>query len=145
MDFSSIPSKRWVALAGLGAATGLRSMTPPAALALRKGALPNPAKFALIAAAIGELAGDKHPAVPSRTSPSGLAGRVLAGAGVGYVAGGAEAAIVCGIVAAAAGAGAAKLRGKLGELTGQPDAVIAVGEDWIAIALTAATVDVAID
>lgn len=144
MDFTSLPPGRWVALIALGAAAGLRSATPPAALALRKGNLPTAAKGAFVVAAIGELAGDKHPGAPARTAPSGLAGRLLAGAGVGYVAGGAEAAIVCGAVAAGVGAGAAKLRAKLGALTKQPDPVIAVGEDWLAIGLAAVAVDAAI-
>lgn len=144
MDFGSIPLNRWGALVALGGATGLRSVTPPAALALRKGRLPTAAKAAFVVGAIGELAGDKHPAAPARTSPQGLAGRLLAGAGVGYVAGGKEAAVVCGIVAATVGAGAATLRAKLGKLTGQPDPVIAVAEDWLAIGLAAVSVDAAI-
>jgi uncharacterized membrane protein len=144
MDLTSISPSRWAALVALGAATGLRSATPPAALALRKGALPTAAKAAFTAAAIGELAGDKHPAAPPRTSPSGLAGRFVCGAGVGYVAGGTAPAVVCGVVAASVGAGASKLRAKLGELTGQPDALIAVGEDLLAIGIAAVAVDAAI-
>lgn len=145
MDFTSIPPNRWAALVALGAATGLRSATPPAALALRKGKLPTAAKVAFVAGALGELAADKHPSAPARTSPQGLAGRFAAGAGVGFVAGGgAEAALVCGVVAAGVGAGASKLRATLGRLTGLPDPVVAVGEDWIAIGLAGASVDAAI-
>lgn len=144
MNAPSISSKRWAALVALGAATGLRSMTPPAALALRKGKLPTAAKVPFVLSAIGELAADKHPAAPARTAPAGLAGRLVAGAGVGYIAGGAKAAVVCGLVATAAGAGAATLRAKLVRATGQPDAVIAVGEDWLAIGIAALTVDAAI-
>ncbi|GLZ49014.1 hypothetical protein Acsp06_51990 [Actinomycetospora sp. NBRC 106375] len=61
--------------AALGAATGARSTFGVTALALR-GARGRSVRGAAVLAALGEAAGDKHPAVPPRTHPAGLAPRL---------------------------------------------------------------------
>ena len=88
----------------LGILTGLRTMTPIAVLcwfAYLPGAIPgekvlmltgwrhfasylvSPVVFSL--AALGEFIGDKLPKTPSRTSPVGLAGRILFGVFIGVL------------------------------------------------------------
>jgi uncharacterized membrane protein len=73
----------------LGVATGGRSMTPVAAVALTT-APDSKVKWAAwlagpwgrglaVAAALGEIAADKSPRVPSRLAPPALAGRLVAG------------------------------------------------------------------
>ncbi|WP_433290839.1 hypothetical protein ACQP2F_23930 [Actinoplanes sp. CA-030573] len=61
----------------LGAATGGRSLTPLAALALR-----HRSRYAaaVAAAALGELVADKLPGIPSRVAPAPLAARIVLGA-----------------------------------------------------------------
>src|SRR5919199_1029681 len=87
----------------IGAVSGVRTFTGPAALAVRGRLLSgSPARYALMAAAIGEYAGDKSPLVPPRTSPPALAGRVVSGAFSGHAVGGPVGAGV-GAVAAVAG------------------------------------------
>jgi len=62
---------------GIGAATGLRTMTgPAAAFAASSGNW----RWLLRAAAVGEYVVDKLPSTPSRTQPFGLAARAIAGA-----------------------------------------------------------------
>lgn len=70
----------------LGAATGGRSATGVAALALRPGTGPLTTPWGrriTVALAVGELIADKTPFVPSRLSPPALIGRVVAGAAGG--------------------------------------------------------------
>ena len=122
----------------LGAAAGMRTFTPPAALALRGRLLPrSPGRFALLAAAGGEFIGDKAPGVPSRTSPPAFAGRVLSGVVAGRTVGGAAGAVAGGAVAAGSTLATYRVRAALGELTGLPDPVIGVVEDGVAIATAA--------
>ncbi|MDO8214163.1 hypothetical protein [Conexibacter sp. CPCC 206217] len=120
----------------LGVTAGLRSMTPLAALALR-GRVPGPPalKWVLLAAAAGELVGDKLPMTPARTSPPALGGRLASGAIAGALvagpAGAAVGALAAGLGAYAGQYGRAALSGK----TGWPDPVIAIGEDKLALGL----------
>lgn len=145
MSSTTITPARWAALAGLAAAAGLRSATPAAGLASHRPGTPAAVKAAFGLAALGELAADKHPKAPSRSSPPGMASRLFAGAATGYAATRRpEAAAVCGVIAMAAGSGAARLRAQLGTATGLPDPVIAVFEDAAAIGLTGAVVDSAL-
>jgi len=120
----------------LGAVCGLRTMLGPALLAGQSSRTAQ-AVFGLLA--VGEFVGDKMPGTPSRLQPLGLAGRTLSGAGVGYV--------LCrragqlpwlgtalGAGAALAGAfGGYHARKALGETLHIPDAVVAVGEDALAV------------
>ncbi len=71
----------------LGLATGLRTFSAPAALALHKRPL-GPAQRLLLVAAAGELIADKLPAMTSRLSRRGLAGRILSSSVSGALVGG---------------------------------------------------------
>jgi uncharacterized membrane protein len=70
-------TQRFVRSIGVGAATGLRTMTGPAfAFAATSGRW----AWLLCAAAVGEYIVDKLPATPARTQPLGLAGRAVSAA-----------------------------------------------------------------
>ena len=125
-----------VAPLGLGIANGMRTMTPPAAVALRRAGTPDPLRWALVLAAIAELGLDKHPAAPSRSGLQGMPGRALAGSGVGWFANGHEGALIGGSSAVASGLAMETLRGRLGERFEVPDAALGVVEDAIAVALS---------
>ena len=106
----------------LGAAAGLRSMTPPAVVAWagRLGHLdlePTPLAFLgsaalawlLAAAALGELVADKLPFTPSRTRPGPLVARLVTGTISGAaLAAGAGGSLSGGAIAGALGALAAR-------------------------------------
>ena len=133
---------------GLGAITGLRSLSGPAFVsrAASRGDLDlsgtvfaflgSPRIFkALFLTELGELVGDKLPATPSRTSPPPLLGRAASGALVGaavFVSEGRRAMIgaalgsTAAIVAAFAGE---RLRALAVEKTGLSDPVVALAED----------------
>src|SRR3954447_2969966 len=98
-----MPSQRDLAGAALlGAAGGMRTFTGPAALALRGRLLPGSnARFAVIAAAAGEYAGDKTPVVPARVSAPALVGRTASGAFGGRVLAGTPGALIGGAAAVA--------------------------------------------
>lgn len=119
----------------LGAITGMRTMLGPAFVA--EEASDNARRLFRVLAA-GELVGDKLPRTPSRLEPLGLTGRMLSGAGVGYVlcrrAGRSPwLGMALGAGAALAGAyGGYHARKALGEVLHVPDAAIAVGEDALA-------------
>ena len=137
---------------GLGAISGLRSMSGPAFVSsaaaqdrvpldgTRLSFLGSPivSKLFLLAAA-GELVGDKLPSTPGRTSPPALIGRVGSGALVGaavFASEGRRAAAggAMGAVAAVAAAYAGeRLRAGLGEVTDLPDPVVALVEDWVVL------------
>ncbi|MGH2532868.1 MAG: DUF4126 family protein [Thermomicrobiales bacterium] len=139
--------------ATLGFAAGLRSQVPLALLAgaaSRRDVADGVAApvgwlrdkrvaAALGFAAVGELVGDKLPATPSRIAPAPLVGRML----FGGLAGGAAArfdgrSLPVGFAVGAAGAvagsyGGYHARAWVGRETGLPDAVVAVGEDVVAV------------
>src|SRR4051794_16958736 len=134
-----MPSEKALAGAALiGAAGGLRTFTPPAALVLRGRLLPDsPGRYALLAAAAGEFAGDKSPFVPSRTSPPALVGRVASGAFAGRALAGLPGA---GLGAAAAGLStfaSYQARKGLTDLSGLPGPVVGLAGDGIAVAAAA--------
>jgi uncharacterized membrane protein len=133
---------------GLGAISGLRSLSGPAFVsrAASRGALdldrtvfavlgsPRISK-ALVLMELGELVGDKLPATPSRSSPPPLLGRAVSGAVVGaaiFVSEGRRATTgaalgsTAAIVAALAGEW---IRALAVEKTGLPDPVVALAED----------------
>lgn len=66
----------------LGAATGMRSFSGPAFLALRQG---GPLATVVSVMAAGEMIADKTPYIGNRTDPAPLAGRAVMGAVVGAV------------------------------------------------------------
>jgi uncharacterized membrane protein len=133
---------------GLGAISGLRSLSGPAFVsrAASRGDLDldgtvfaflgSPRIFkALVLMELGELIGDKLPAIPSRTSPPPLLGRAASGALVGaavFVSEGHRATIgaaLGSIAAMTAGFAGERLRALAVEKTGLPDPVIALAED----------------
>ncbi len=122
----------------LGAVSGMRTLLGPALAA--EGASENvKLLFRLLSA--GELVGDKLPKTPSRLAPGPLLGRAVSGGAVGYVL--CRRAGQSPWLGTALGAGAAVLgayggyhaRKALGETLHLPDAVVAVGEDALAIAV----------
>ncbi|HEU4412136.1 MAG TPA: DUF4126 family protein [Polyangiaceae bacterium] len=143
----------WARAGVLGVATGMRSLTPLAALAkaAREGGegLPDWLRsrglaVAIAVAARGEMLFDKLPSAPSRLAPVPLAYRAALGGLVGALAvrrAGHPPALGAGLGAAAAVAGAFagnQLRKLAREATGLPDAVFAVAEDALALALARA-------
>ncbi len=135
----------------IGLFAGLRSLTPPAAVAwavhlgwiklARPLALVGslPAVIILSVLAIAEIIYDKLPNTPNRTAPPGLIGRIVTGGFTGACVslGGGRSAVVGaglgavgGIVGCFAGYQA---RARLVKPLGQPDFNIALVEDLIAI------------
>ena len=88
----------WPDAALTGVACGMRSLSGPGLLAVR-GAIPGRARYGVLALSAGELAADKTPVVPSRTTPPALGGRAVTGALSGRA--------VAGLPGAAVGAAAA--------------------------------------
>ncbi len=118
--------------AALGAVSGLRTFTGPAVLAARGRFGTGPVRSLLVAAALGELVGDKLPMIPPRSDPPSLLVRVLSGAAVGGAVAGRD-----GAGAGAAGAAATtyvteRLRAGMGERTQIPDPWLGLGEDALA-------------
>jgi uncharacterized membrane protein len=137
---------------GLGAISGLRSLSGPAFVsrAASHGYLnlegtplaflgSPPLSKALVVMELGELVVDKLPRTPSRTSPPPLLGRAVSGAVVGaadFVSEGRRATIGSALGSTAAiGAALAgeRLRALAVEKTGLPDPVVALAEDVIVL------------
>lgn len=122
----------------LGAISGLRTMLGPALVA--EGAS-GYAKLLFRLLLAGELVGDQLPKTPSRLDPGPLFGRAVAGGAVGYVlcrrAGQSPwLGVALGAGAALAGAyGGYHGRKLLGERLHIPDAVVALGEDALAVGI----------
>lgn len=142
--------------AGLGAVSGLRSMTGVAMLSRelshrrRRGRsgllrmLTTPPTASLLAvAAAGELMADKLPMIPARISPLPLAGRAAMGAAAGAAVAqsrrdSAVAGALIGGVAAVAGAFAGyHARRMAGQRLSLPDGVVAAAEDGVALTAAA--------
>jgi uncharacterized membrane protein len=128
-------AQTYLRAAGLGAVTGLRSMTAVAALSRSAG---GPAATLVPLLALGELVVDKLPQTPNRTAPGALAFRAV----MGGVAG----ALVCGPkadrrIGFALGAGAAvaaafvglRVRLAVDAADGLPDPVAGLVEDALAV------------
>ncbi|GAC1415692.1 MAG: DUF4126 family protein [Candidatus Velthaea sp.] len=121
---------------GLGAVSGMRSMTGPAAVRLHATDL---SRVVVPLLALGELVVDKLPVTPSRTLPPSLIVRALAG---GF-AGGSIAVVwqgdrrlgaLCGIAGAVAASYLfEQIREAAGRRTGLPDPVVALAEDALAL------------
>lgn len=139
-----------LAAAGLGAVTGLRSMTGLAVASweladrpagdadrFRRWLADDLVSYVLATLAIGELVADKLPGVPDRVDPAPLVGRGLIGALVGAVAGGEDHPVAGAVIGATAAVTAAwvgwAVRKEAGWATGLPDALIAVLEDTVAL------------
>jgi uncharacterized membrane protein len=117
----------------LGGVSGMRTFMAPAAFAARGRIKRQPTAYVLIAAAVGELAGDKHPAASSRTDPPGLAGRVVSGALSGRSVAGAPGAALAAGVAVASTFACHWVRMQLGAKV--PDPLVGTVEDALAISL----------
>lgn len=149
-----VPTSALVRAALLGFGTGIRSMTPPAAVSWaassKRMPLPATLPFSLLAqrwittflflAAAGEYFVDKLPFTPPRTARGPLMGRIAVGGLVGASACAAEDesiafGIITGGVAAAAGAHVGQgLRSRLTD-AGMPAVPVAIMGDLLAVAL----------
>jgi uncharacterized membrane protein len=137
----------------IGAAVGLRVMTPLAVIswaarlnvislaggwAAFLGYAYTPVIFTILAA--GELINDKLPTTPSRKVPAQFAARIVIGAFCGAVLGTLGASLVAGLVAGALGSvigtlGGAQARARLAKVIGGKDLPIALLEDLVALAV----------
>ena len=140
----------------IGTAAGMRSQAPGAMLALKHDNAPLTAGWRrwpilrntwgrrmLVANGVGEGLVDKLPGLPPRTDPGpffcrllfgGLSGAAIGSEGVG------QWSIVRGLLLGMVGAGiwtvgATRIRASAGEMTGLPDAAVAVAEDVAAISI----------
>ncbi len=137
-----------------GAVAGMRSMTAPAVVSFKMKriakaeGLEHPTGLsgrristALALAALGELVADKLPKTANRTDPPALIIRGISGAFAGAALSGRDrddrikGAILGGLAAIGASYGMYYLRGWLVKRSGVPDAVVAIGEDAVALTL----------
>lgn len=128
-----------VAAAGLGAAAGLRAATPLAVLQVRRGLLPWPQGWFLLAGGAGELIVDKLPAAGKRTSPVGLLGRIATAGWAGATVAGPVGAGVAVMTAVGAAFAGMHTRAFLVRRTGLPDGALATAEDLVAVSLATAS------
>jgi uncharacterized membrane protein len=124
-------SRRRDAALLLGLAAGLRTFSAPAALALRARPLDLPRRLLLLAA-VGELAADKLPGMPSRLSRRGLCGRLLSSAISGRLAAGRRGGALSALAALLGAFVGHALRAR------RPGWNAAICEDCVAIALASA-------
>jgi uncharacterized membrane protein len=135
----------------IGAVSGLRSMTAPAAVcwAAHIGRLhlestplswmgSTAAVWIFTVLAVGEIVNDKLPKTPSRKSPGPFIGRIvlggLSGAAIGVSSGGPVTGLLAGMAGAVAGTlGGYEFRIRLVRATGGKDLPIALLEDLIAV------------
>jgi uncharacterized membrane protein len=137
------PALRAAAL--LGAAGGLRTAMPWGALAVRGRVGGGLRRFVPLTAVAGELAIDKLPQTPSRTSPPGLACRLASGATAGWLVAGAPGAAIGSAAAGLSAFAGERTRAALGRRTGLPDPLIAAVEDLVAIGVALAAARQAAD
>lgn len=151
----------WIGTAaGLGAVTGLRSMTglamvsrelsdrrrlPRHASRLEEWLAEDMVAVALSGLALGEMVADKLPGIPDRIAPAPLFGRGLIGAVLGaLVAGPDDRALGAAVGAGAALAGSWLgwlLRAELGRVLPLPNMAVALAEDAMAVAAARELVD----
>ncbi len=121
---------------GIGAATGLRSMSGPAVTRWRAG---DPIRLAFAALAAGELVADKLPATPARTVAPALAFRALTGAfaAASAIEGSRNERIAAALAGTLGAVSAAYvgmwLRAAIVRGLHLPDALVALGEDALAV------------
>lgn len=139
--------------AGLGAVTGMRSLTglamvsrelsdrrrlPRHASRLEEWLAEDLVAIALSGLALGELVVDKVPGVPDRIRPSSLLGRGLIGSLLGAIAAGRDdralGAAVGGAAAVVASFAAWFARAQAARITMLPDPALALAEDALALA-----------
>lgn len=130
---------RLLGAALLGAAAGMRTFTPEAVMAARgRLTADDRVRGLLVAAAAGELIGDKLAFVPARTTPLPYLGRVASGAFCGNAAAGAGGALAGAIASAATTMGGYQVRRLAAGKTEVPDLLVAVLEDATAVLSAAA-------
>jgi hypothetical protein len=117
----------------LGGVSGMRTFMAPAVLALRGRLADNPARYALLVAATGELAADKHPAMSDRIDPPALVGRMTSAAVSGRTVAGTPGAALAGGIALVAAAASWRVRKELGAKL--PDPALGAVEDALAFSL----------
>src|SRR4051812_48454960 len=111
----------------------MRTFMAPATLALRGRLARNPARYALLVAAAGELAADKHPAMTDRIDPPALAGRMTSAAVSGRTVAGTPGAALAGGISLGAAAASWRVRKELGAKF--PDPALGAAEDALAFSL----------
>lgn len=124
----------------VGAATGCRSQAGITAVRLTGRGAGTLSRLAVGAAAIGELVADKHPDIPSRLSPRGLAPRIVLGATAAAMLArrthrGTTIAAVVGAGAAVGGAVMGAAWRQAAANTAIPGLPAAIGEDLLCYAL----------
>lgn len=87
---------------------------------------------------VGELGGDKLPAIPPRSDPLSVAGRLATGALAGWTVGGREGARLGATGAAATTYASERARAILAGRTGLPDPLLGVAEDALAVGVAVA-------
>jgi uncharacterized membrane protein len=122
----------------LGAVSGVRTFTAPAALALRGRLGRGPIGRAVPLLAVGELIADKLPFIPPRSDPPSLLGRVASGTAVGALVAGPRGAGAGAAGAAATTYASERLRGALGERLPLSDPLLGLAEDALAVAVATA-------
>jgi hypothetical protein len=130
-----LPSLRTATL--LGAASGLRTFSGPAALALHGRLGRGRVRAALVAAGVGELAFDKVPGVPARTHVSGLGARLTTGSLSGHREAGAAGAALGGATAMGTAFAGLHARNLVGDRLPVPDPVVGAAEDAVVLCLVA--------
>ena len=130
-----LPSLRSATL--LGAASGLRTFSGPAALALHGRLGRGRVRAALVAAGLGELAFDKVPGVPARTHFSGLGARFTTASLSGHREAGAAGAALGGATAMGTAFAGLHARNLVGDRLPVPDPVVGAAEDAIVLCLVA--------
>jgi uncharacterized membrane protein len=128
--------------AALGAVCGMRTFGGWAGLAVRGRVPDRRLRAVLLAAAAGEMAGDKTPWIPPRSDPAALAGRVISGALAGRLVGGARGARLGAATAAAGTYASERARALLGQRLGVADPLLGVAEDALAIGVATAAAGV---
>ncbi|MGH2908755.1 MAG: hypothetical protein ACRDK8_05615, partial [Solirubrobacteraceae bacterium] len=106
--------------------SGLRSFGALGPLGVRGRLGGRIGRIALPALLVGELAGDKLPAIPPRSDPLSVAGRLATGALAGWTVGGREGARLGATGAAATTYASERVRAILAGRTGLPDPLLGV-------------------
>jgi uncharacterized membrane protein len=119
----------------LGSVSGARTFGAWAGLVARGRISDGRVSGVLLAAAAGESLADKHPAIPPRSDPPALAGRVVSGALAGRVVGGARGAGVGAAAAAAMTYVSQRVRAALAAHTPLPDPALGLLEDAAVLAV----------
>lgn len=122
----------------LGAVSGLRTFGALGPLGVRGRLGGRIGRLALPTLLAGEIAGDKHPAIPPRSDPAPVVGRLAAGALAGWTVGGAQGAGAGATGAAATTYASERARTILTQRASLPDPLVGVAEDALAVGVALA-------